>query len=270
MSGHPRTRAVALLSAAVEGRLGNVPLAQKLARVSPWDVWWACARADLTAAELGLDAASTDGQCSVCAIDVQRLTGSRPLQRPDPDAWPRCGCLAQWARAMRSPFTKPGWPPWRVTLAVIKPSTDTARAERLLAETFTVLTVDEFRLTAEDPRRLYPDSYGGPFRARVAAYLTSEPVRVLVLLAEERLSAERHHAIKRGIRRQLGVGDDLRNHVHLADNPGEAWCDVMHLAGPGVAQQLYERFEREHTIGNLEVYRDLLAWWTVGADAHHA
>lgn len=258
---HPRTRAIALLCQAIESRLAKVSAPDLPLEINPWDVWWASARADLTSTDLALDRVDVNTGCAQCASAARRLAGRTPLRRIDPDATRGCDCLASWARAMRSAFTPPTWPSWRVTLAVIKPGTNTAEAQRLLADSYTVLSDEQRRLAVEDVRRLYPDAYGGPFRARQVAFLTSEPVRVLVLLAADGTTSEQHHATKRRIRRQLGVGDDLRNHLHMADNPGEAWCDVMHLAGRTVAHQLYERYERDRTADNLAVYRDLLARW---------
>lgn len=268
MIDQPRARAIALLSASVEARLADLVANSPEARVDPWDVWWACTRADLPAPTLGLDTSLSTSTCARCAADVARLTRRMPLPRLDPDAWSTCGCMASWARAMRTATRQPDWPGWRVTLAVIKPATDRNRAEKLIASTFRVLSAEDRQLTADDTRRLYPDAYGGPFLARQIAFLISEPVRIMVLLARERMSGPAHRDAKRSIRRRLGVGDDLRNHVHMPDNPGEAWCDVMHLAGATLAQQLYEEYEGERAADNLAVYRRVLERWTSSTDAH--
>lgn len=270
MSGHPRQRAIALLSWAIERRLSggsSAPLEET--HVDPWDVWWACARSDLMAPALGLDGLLDQAGCARCSHDVRWLTSQLPVPRIDPDAW-RCECAGTWARALRSSPSPAAWAPWRVVVAVIKPGTNVAKVQHLLADHYIVLGERECWLDAEDAKRLYADSYGGPFRARQALFLTSEPVRVLTLLAPTAFTGQQHYAIKHIIRRQLGVGDDLRNHLHMSDNPGEAWCDVMHLAGATVAQQLYERYERDRSASNMAVYRDLLAWRSPVADPHRA
>jgi hypothetical protein len=226
-----------------------------------WDVWWACTRAGLSAEDLGLSLRLNLGldvepdtrpgdlvvvaNCGRCVVDVAELTRQVPADTIDPDTWPRCGCPAQWARRMCETTWLPSVPeppPWRVSIAVVKPTADVAAVRRVLGRWFEILTAGERWLSEHDVHRLYPDAYGPDFRRRQNDYLTLEPAHVLVLVAPARLTVQQHRAAKMEVRLQLGGNDLLRNHVHMADNPGEAWCDALHMVGPTGAQQLYERY----------------------------
>jgi hypothetical protein len=285
---HPRPRTTALLSWAIESWLRRTAAAEsEIGPAAPepqpqrplageaWDVWWACTRAGLSATELGVsvrldlglavepDIGPSDlvvvAGCGRCVVDVTELTRIRPNDTIDPDAWLRCGCLAQWARRMRDGTALPGalpwarpWAPagslsvrphaWRLSIAVVKPGTDPDQVRQLLASRFEILAIEERWLSDYDVYRLYPDAYGADFRRRQINYLTLQPVHVLVLVARARLTAQDHLDAKMEVRLRLGGTDDLRNHVHMADNPGEAWCDALHLVGLPGTQRLYERY----------------------------
>jgi hypothetical protein len=275
---HPRTRTTQLLSWAVDSWLRRISHAGEVAPTpcwplagDAWEVWWACTRAGLSASDLGLRVRLDLGlkhepgigpgelvvvaDCGRCVVDVNELTRDRPSDTIDPDAWPRCGCLARWARRMRdgaAPSDVPSWAPpgtlpvpaqsWRLSIAVVKPGTDPGQVWRLLAARFQVLATKERWLSDYDVHRLYPEAYGSDFRRRQTDYLTLEPVQVMVLLAPARLTVQEHLNAKMEVRLRLGDTDHLRNHVHMADNPGETWCDALHLLGPSATRHLYERY----------------------------
>jgi hypothetical protein len=52
----------------------------------------------------------------------------------------------------------------------------------------------------------------------------------------------------------------------MPDNPGEALCDIGHLAGMEVLADVYGRFDGDGAADRLDVYRRLVAGWP--ADAH--
>jgi hypothetical protein len=144
---------------------------------------------------------------------------------------------------MRAPL-RPGQlpaPPQRLTVALIKPGAPRqairSRLRAVLREVHTV----ERELTAADCGRLYPDAYGAGFVAERTAYLTSATVQVLVL-AGSRDAVAGGAALKRVVRAELGA-DPLRNHLHMPDNPAEALADIAMLAGWGVLQDSYQRWE---------------------------
>lgn len=85
----------------------------------------------------------------------------------------------------------------------------------------------------------------------------SDPVTVLVLLASPSMIGKAKD-IKSNIRRLLGDGDALRNHLHMPDNPGDAFADLDHLAGTTAFSRLYERYERDRAAQRLARYRALL------------
>lgn len=233
-----------------------------------WDVWWACTRAGLSARELGIDLRPDAGvrsanactksgpdqplgrvavraECDRCVADVNELTRQAPQDTTDPDTWSRCDCPAAWARRMReheaNPDTADPRPAWRLTIGVVKPAADLTAVSELLTDQFEIVATEQRMLSEHDVQRLYPEAYGPPFRDRQNDYLTSQPVHVLVLVAPARLTTRQHQAAKMAVRTTLGGTDDLRNHLHMADNPAEAWCDAQHLIGP-TAAQLYERY----------------------------
>jgi hypothetical protein len=270
----PRARAAAILTWTVESWLRRTtdPQAGAVAgarqapiRGEPWDVWWACTRAGMSAADLGIrlrldlglqvepDTRRGDlvvvADCGRCVVDVDELTREAPADMIDPETWPRCCCPCQWAHRMRE---HPAWPAasapalpapsWRLQVAVVKPGTDPRQVADLLGRRYQVLHARERWLSDHDVHRLYPDAYGTEFRRLQNDYLALQPVHVLVLLAPARLTIQQHLAAKIEVRQCLGGNDVLRNHLHMADNPGDAWCDALHLLGPVAAQQLYRRY----------------------------
>ncbi|MDQ2883753.1 MAG: hypothetical protein M3Y48_22000 [Actinomycetota bacterium] len=64
--------------------------------------------------------------------------------------------------------------------------------------------------------------------------------------------------LKADIRRRLGGGDVLRNHLHMPDSPGDAFADLDHLAGAETFSRLYERYEGDRAAQRLARYRALL------------
>ena len=165
---------------------------------------------------------------------------------------------------MRSPAPQTHWPPWSLTLALIKPDAPAARIHERLAGEYGILATSTRTLTTQDTRRMYPEAYGADYVAARDAYLTSGPVAVLVLRARSRGACGRTAGIKAGIRYDLGAGM-LRNHLHMPDNPGEALADIAHFAGPSVLAELYERHERDQRAGRLAFYRAALGIGETGA-----
>jgi hypothetical protein len=142
-----------------------------------------------------------------------------------------------------------------------KPGADRAAVESMLATSYTILDSSDLHLQAADGRRLYPDAYGRDYVARQENFLTEGPVRAHLLLSHpQERSAGAHLAgrVKTEIRRNLGPGDLLRNHVHLPDNPGDAFCDIEHLFGRPHLLYLFERYERDTAPVRLAGYRALL------------
>lgn len=113
---------------------------------------------------------------------------------------------------------------------MVKPGSDPVLVRDLLVEGHDVVGEIERRLTPADVRRLYPDAYGREYVARRDDYLTSAPVTVFVLLASPSTIGKAKD-IKADIRRRLGGGDVLHNHLHMPDSPGDAFADLDHLAG---------------------------------------
>ncbi|MGH3623098.1 MAG: hypothetical protein ACRDQ5_15100 [Sciscionella sp.] len=255
-----RDRTKALLASAIEHHFtgcGQSP-PERLA-TGPWDVWWVCYRAQRTATELGLDPRRAPGQCEACATDAGRLAFATPPEHPDHDGGGqrRCSCLLEWATSMRQPVPDIVWPQWRLTVGMVKPSTNPVAVRELLAETHTILEQQQRSLTPVDVRRLYPDAYGADYVARQDDYLTSTPVTLFVLLAAHSAIGKAKD-IKGDIRRRLGDGDMLANHLHMPDSPGDALADLDHFAGTETFTRLYERHERDRAAQRLARYRALL------------
>ncbi|MGH3830110.1 MAG: hypothetical protein ACRDRS_06590 [Pseudonocardiaceae bacterium] len=248
-----RDRTKALLAYAVERHVTGHGQPLNRAGDGPWDVWWVCYRTQLSAAEFGVDPRRAAGRCEVCAIDASRLAFHTPPKHPDGG----CLCLLDWARSMRQPIPGIAWPGWRLTVSMVKPGSDPAQVRELLAESHTVLECVQRHLTPADVRRLYPDAYGREYVARRDDYLTSGPVVVFVLLASSSAIGKAKD-IKSDIRRRLGRGDVLRNHLHMPDSPGDAFADLDHLTGTETFVRLYERYERDRAALRLARYWALL------------
>ncbi|MGH3250951.1 MAG: hypothetical protein ACRDOI_32745, partial [Trebonia sp.] len=187
----------------------------------------------------------------------------------DPPAHPgtdlgSCGCLLRWAETMRAPGPGAGWPPSALSLALIKPGADAGRIQDMLGAWFEVLKAGESGLTATGTRRLYPEAYGADYVTGRDAYLTSGPVRVLILLARDPSVNPRE--AKASIRKRLPGGDTLRNHLHIPDNPGEAFADIALFAGTTELAALHRRYERDHAPARLAFYRTALGIAEPGAD----
>lgn len=264
-----RDRSTALLSRGIEFWLRGATVhhggetSPQVMAADAWDVWWVCTRAGRSASELGIDlrhddvrttgsaAVTRPGEvivragCGRCVADVGDLTRQAPEDTTDPDTWARCSCAAAWARRMRESDPTPDptvtMPAWRLSVGVVKPGADVAAVQELLTGHFEIVATEQRMLSVHDVHRLYPEAYGLEFRRRQNAYLTSQPVHVLALVAPARLTTRQHQAAKMAVRTTLGGTDDLRNHLHMADNAGESWCDAQHLIGPPAAQ-LYERY----------------------------
>lgn len=252
-----RDRTKTLLAAVIEHHLTGYRQLPDRAGDGPWDVWWACYRAQRTAAELGLDPRRVAGHCEGCATATAELAFHVPPEHPERMPPQRCSCLLDWARSMRRPAREIMWPGWRLTVGMIKPGSDPVAVRNLLAESHTVLEEAQRSLTPADVRRLYPDAYGADYVVRQDDYLTCAPVTVFLLLTSP-WAVGKATQIKTDVRSRLGGGDVLRNHLHMPDSPGDAFADLDHLAGTGTFTRLYERYERDRAADRLARYRALL------------
>ncbi|MBV9012604.1 MAG: hypothetical protein JO272_11235 [Pseudonocardiales bacterium] len=252
-----RDRTKALLAYVIERQVTGHGQPLDRAGDGPWDVWWVCYRTQRTAAEFGLDPRRASGRCVVCALDASMLAFHTPPQYPNGTPRRGCPCLLDWARSMRRPTPDIAWPGWRLTVSMVKPGSDPVPVRELLAESHTVIGEIQRHLIPADVGRLYPDAYGREYVARRDGYLTSAPVTVFVLLASPS-AIGKAKAIKSDIRRRLGEGDALRNHLHMPDSPGDAFADLDHLAGTETFSRLYERYERDRAVQRLACYWTLL------------
>ncbi len=253
-----RDRTKTLLAYAFEHHLTGYGQLPDVAGAGPWDVWWACYRAQRTATEFGLDPGRAPSRCERCAIEASRLAFCTPPEHPGQTSFRRCSCLLEWARSMRQPAPDIAWPGWRLTVAMVKPGSDPDAVRELLTHSHLVLEGFTRNLAPDDVRRLYPDAYGPEYVARRDDYLTSAPVTVFVLHAAP-AAIGKATDIKVAIRRRLGDTDALRNHLHMPDSPGDAFADLDHLAGIETFSRLYERYERDRAAQRLARYRALLA-----------
>ncbi|MGH3568324.1 MAG: hypothetical protein ACRDRH_20305 [Pseudonocardia sp.] len=252
-----RDRTKALLAYAAEQHVSGHGLPRERSGDGPWDVWWVCYRTQRAAAEFGLDPGRTTGHCEVCAVDAGRLVFHAPPKHPDETLRPDCSCFLDWAQSMRQPLPDIIWPGWQLTVSMVKPGSNPIPVRGLLAENHTVVGEVQRHLTPADVHRLYPDAYGADYVAHRDDYLTSAPVVVFVLLASP-AAIGKAKDIKSDIRRSLGDGDALRNHLHMPDSPGDAFADLDHLAGTETFRRLYERYERDRAAQRLARYRALL------------
>ncbi|MEG8179244.1 hypothetical protein GZH49_11970 [Nocardia terpenica] len=253
-----RDRVKALLGWAVERPLARARIPLPDIEVGVWDLWWVCFRAATPAHVLDLDTIALADACAQCRTDATALAAMDPPAHPDALGPRACDCLEQWARSMRTPAREVRWPRWRITCAMTKPGADADAVHPLLAASHTTLSTHRLRLATADVRLLYPDAYGADFTAAQDTYLTSAPVTVFVLLAHPDVTRTATE-VKREIRRQLGGSDVLRNQLHMPDNPGDAFCDLAHLADPDTRTDLYERYDHDLAPARLEGYRHLLA-----------
>jgi hypothetical protein len=252
-----RYAAKALLGYVLDTRLtGSPPVGRATALVpDAWDAWWACFRAGLPLGRAGIRVQAGDGSCPECAGRAARLAVADPPEHPGTEPSP-CGCLLRWAAAMRSPGPVPGWPSAVLSLAIIKPGAPADRVHDMVGSWFDVLGAREVTLTTDATRRLYPEAYGAGYVADRDAYMTSGPVRILTLRA--RNPDVNSKDVKAAIRREVAVGDSLRNHLHMPDNPGEALADIAQFAGYHELAELHRRYERDHAAGRLAFYRAAL------------
>lgn len=252
-----------LLGYAMETRLTPGAQMEPVTIASPWDLWWACYRAAIPAAELAPPACISEGACAACARTAGRLAALDPPGHPGVTRLPECGCLLRWATAMRQ-GPRMAWPPIRLSLALIKPGAPATRVIGWLRPCFSVLSDTEVVLTAQDARRLYPEAYGAVFVRDRDRYLTSGPSRILALRAANAASCD-SGLIKAQIRARLGT-DPLRNHLHMPDNPGETLADIAHFGGYPALTELYRRYESGDTARRLAFYRAALGIGEAGAD----
>ncbi|MGD0605667.1 MAG: hypothetical protein ABSA53_18985 [Streptosporangiaceae bacterium] len=254
--------AKALLGFLMDIRLGAAGTEPAVSVPSPWDAWWACYRAALLLPGLALGLVACDRSCPSCAGRALQLAAARPPGHPGMGVR-ACGCLLRWAGQMRAPGPRVAWPPVSLSLALIKPGAPAAAIMDLLAPAYGILGSRQLTLTSAGTRRLYPEAYGAGYVRDRDVYLTSGPAQVLILLA--RRAGTDPSAVKARIRGRIG-GDELRNHLHMPDNPGEALADIAQFAGYRELAQLYRRYERDHTARRLAFYRAALGIGPAGAD----
>lgn len=228
----------------------------------PWEAWWISYRLARPCSDLGLNPHTAPGACRDCrAAAADLATFSPPRHTDELGGSHSCDCLRRWCVAMRSSAPTPTWPSTRLVCALIKPHAPREAILTALTEHYCLLHTTPTRLRRADVRRLYPDAYGADFVAARDSYLTSGPVEVALLLDETAPTDPR--AVKGRIRERFG-GDQLRNHLHMADNPGECFADIAHLAGPDVLTGLYDTHERDLAPHRLDYYRTVLGHHPTG------
>jgi nucleoside diphosphate kinase len=252
-----RHRVTAMLGLYVESLMGRREMPGELrawAR-SPWDLWWVAYRAGAAASEQFREVAVDLGRCGTCTGQVLHLLAEPAPAHPHDLPQEPCPCMRSWAVRMRSRVAPVRWPEYRAGVALTKPGADAARIVDLLcAEGCTIVSNQILRLTTPDVRRLYPEAYGAQFIQRQDTYLTSDTSRAVVLLLPPAWSSD-PVALKTSIRAAIGGTDQLRNHLHMPDNPAEAVCDLLHLTGWPLTEELYERHERDRAWERTEGYR---------------
>jgi hypothetical protein len=102
----------ALLAHAVGARLCGLTVpAAGWVMASPWDLWWVCFRAGVSADVLGLSQVHAMAGCADCTADVASLVRVSPPGHPrSQEEQRRCGCLLGWAMRMREPAPPISWP----------------------------------------------------------------------------------------------------------------------------------------------------------------
>jgi hypothetical protein len=246
----------------MEAYLAGWPSVGPVRVLSPWDAWWACYRAMLPLGRIGVSILLPRRACRLCAHQAIYLAASSPPRHPETGNGQACGCLPRWAMRMRAPGATATWPPLSLTLALIKPGAPVVRICALLETAYEVIGRITSTLTVSQARWLYPEAYGASYVAARDAYMTSGPVTALVLRA--RHPDTDAGQVKARIRGQIGAGD-LRNHLHMPDNPGEALADIAHLTGTDILAELYERHERDRANLRLAFYRAALGIADPGA-----
>lgn len=251
---HPATAAQAGLGLVAEALLDGSP-APPSPSADPWQAWWISYRLARPAPELGLHTRASSQTCVQCRSQAADLARHRPPLHTD-TLGSVCAdrCLRSWCERMRSPAAHPGWPRTRLALALIKPDAPREAIVTALTRHYRVLERVELLLANDDVRRLYPEAYGSGFVAAVDAYLTGGPAHALVLCDDQdRAPLD----LKQRIRAQVGA-ERLRNHLHMADNPGETFADIAHLFGTTVLTGLYDTYERDHAPARMDHYRAVL------------
>jgi hypothetical protein len=243
----------ALLGLVMERRLLGASEPEEVPVSSPWDLWWACFRAVEPADQLGIHASREGAGCVDCDRDALALATASPPRHPDVGGRP-CDCLLAWAIRMRRPVGTVQWPLTRLSLALLKPGAPHDQIRAALEKAHQVLSATETMLTTDDTRWLYPEAYGADYVAARDAYLTSGSVQILLL---RRTGPGAASQLKVEIRRIMGA-DTLRNHLHMPDNPGEAFADIAYLVGAGILATMYERHERDRSAERLAFYRAAL------------
>lgn len=259
-SPNRRDHVTALLSYVLDSELAGSPIdAELLSTADPWDLWWMRVRsASLTPRVADADVDRGES-CQRCRADVRRLIGVDPPGTPEPTEERSCGCLLAWARRMRSSRPSIQWPALASCVAMVKPDSDIEAVTSLLSESYRISSASRLWLSRKDVRRLYPDAYGTEFVATQDAYYTSSPVTVLTLAARPEVSPSPER-VKADIRAWLGDADELRNHLHMPDNPGETLCDLAHLTRqPDLVRDLYGRHDRAAAAERIAHYRSVLA-----------
>ncbi|HEY5985274.1 MAG TPA: hypothetical protein VIV12_02660 [Streptosporangiaceae bacterium] len=247
----------ALLGYVMETHLAGWSSAGSVRVLSPWDAWWACYRAMLPLGRIGVSILLPRRACRICAHQALTFAASSPPRHPETGNGQACGCLLRWA-----PAATATWPPLSLALALIKPGAPVVRISDLLETAYEVTGRITRTLTVSQTRWLYPEAYGASYVTARDAYLTSGPVTALVLRARQ--PGTDAGQVKARIRGQIGAGD-LRNHLHMPGNPGEALADIAHLAGTDILAQLYEKHERDRANLRLAFYRAALGIADPGA-----
>src|ERR1700722_8105959 len=143
-----RHAARALLGYLLEARLCDV-MPGGVTIPSPWDVWWACCRADLPLEDLARGISVDDQRCPTCSHWALRLAATSPPGHPG-TGLTSCGCLLEWAQRMRAPGPAVTWPPLSLTLALLKPGAPATTILGMLAGMFDVLAARELTLAIAD------------------------------------------------------------------------------------------------------------------------
>lgn len=266
---HPRARMAAHLGLTIEALIAGQVASQ--APMGPWERWWVAYRLGRGTQQLGWVTPTTDtGVCDTCHRAAAELCRTNPPAHPDQHHRPCPGqCLLAWAQRVRSGGADPvrPWPGTRLTLAVLKPGAPHTLADEL-TDHFEVLTRRTQQLAVADVRRMYPEAYGAEYVAARDVYLTSAPVQVLLLHSPEP-GVLNPTDLKRALRARHNT-DTLRNHLHIADNPGETFVDIAHLLGWRELTDLYDTYEHHDHEARVAHHRAVLGSGAPPVDGFHA